>query len=554
MKNKIGHQANDVINFVSTMKKKNGKQTGSRLFFVCSILLVFISCKKVDQEIDRQNAGSGIVGFSPATALLGDTVLAFIKIGMKDENASLRFGDAVVQVLEKKPGSFEGHQVEAWTIIVPRNAPFGEPPAALTVNGERMPAFYGIRLSEPPVLIEGKVTVSLYAGRYREKEYNDCGYQIIYPAKNGTLQESQFGQTGLVACSKTGRSVYVVDYYEPYTCSGQDLENTKRLIRKIENGTVSTIAGGGNDPNGDGLAAKLPDLVKGLAVHPNGLLYLSTTDQNYETGFIRSRIISIDPSSGKITTVAGGQMDEGEYYGKIKDGEGVNAKLFEPGDLSFDKDGNLYFLDMAGSCIRKLDTKNKVTTLFGPVKDILIGEETWLETDYAKRGHDDGYGNQEARFGTLTGIATAGNGKVYVVDNGGDKFGPNVREINPATQEVATVIGLPQGVRGKETGSFKEVSGRPDGTQGYFGMDTDFDGNLLLTLQGDGYAMKLLKVDLQFETVKLIAGGGGQTDPSVPVAGNKAILYGEAIAFDDKGSLYLGDNLNSVIRKIEREQ
>ena len=533
---------------------KNFKNRQSAGFIGCLILMLCFSCKKIDKEIDRQNAESGIVAFSPESALLGDTVLVYIKTGQENASASLKIGDAAVEVLERKPGASGGRQVETWKIVIPKNAPFGEPSAELTVNGQRKPAFFGLRLTEPPALIEGKVTASLFAGIFREKEYSDCGYEQIYPAKDGALLQAQFGQTGLVACSKTGNTLYVVETYQPYNCGEPDLPNTKTLLRKIENGTVSTLAGGGTDPNGDGLSARLPDQVKGLAVSPTGLLYLSVIDVNGETGESKSSIISIEPNSGKIDLVAGGQKEKEGYYGKIKDGPALMAKLFEPGDLSFDREGNLYFLDKSGFCVRKMDAKGIITTLFGPTRTEIIDKETYLDTDYSRIGHEDGFGNQEAQFGLLTGLATAGNGKIYVVDDGGGKFGGCVRELNPQTGETATVIGLPRGMIGKETGSFKEVSGSPQGGNGFFGMDTDFDGNLLLTRQYGGTEIKLFKIDLQFETVKLIAGGGGVIDPNKPMPGSSARLFGGNITFDDKGNLYIGDNFSYLIRKIEREK
>ncbi|GAA4317954.1 hypothetical protein GCM10023149_15780 [Mucilaginibacter gynuensis] len=486
------------------------------LFFILTIAL---SCKKVDKEIDRQNAGSGIVAFAPASVLLGDTITAFVKVGIKNAGASLKIGNADVRVLSVTAAKWEGRDVEAWKIIVPANAPLGEPSAELTVNGQRQPAFYGLQLNEPPALIEGKVTVSLFAGAYHEKQNNDCGFEIIYPAKDGTALQAQFGRTNLVACSKTGGIIYVVEYIESYGCSGTP-ETQTTLVRKIENGMVTTIAGGGTNPNGNGLAAKLPTVVRGFAVAPNGLLYLTVFEQNFENDGYRHRIISIDPSSGKIATVTGGQIKEG-YYGYIKDGPAQYTEILDAGDMCFDREGNLYFLDMNGLCIRKLDVKGNVTTLFGALKSEIIENETYLMVDYQRYGHEDGFGKDEARFGTLSGIAIANNGKLYVTDNGGGPYGKCIREINPETNEVATIIGKPFNVSGKETGTFKEVSGQPIGiSDAFVGMDVDFDGNLLVTSMYGVLAMKLYKVDLQFETVKLIAGGGYTPDPTKTVPGS----------------------------------
>ena len=123
-------------------------------------------------------------------------------------------------------------------------------------------------------------------------------------------------------------------------------------IRRIdgETGIISTVAGrgpvfgGGGAFSGDGgpaTEARL-DLPGGVAVGPDGTLYISDTGNN--------RIRAVDPGTGNIFTLAG----TGNFGSAGDGGPAPLAELREPSRVVLDPDGNLIVVDTGNSRIRKL--------------------------------------------------------------------------------------------------------------------------------------------------------------------------------------------------------
>jgi sugar lactone lactonase YvrE len=124
-------------------------------------------------------------------------------------------------------------------------------------------------------------------------------------------------------------------------------------IRKIVNGVIITVAGGGQyyDDNAPATSARLYRPT-GIVLDGAGNLYIADTGD----GVVRM------VSNGRIYTVAGNWYPgySGDY------GLAVNAKLHQPLGLALDSAGNLYIADAANHCIRKVSLSvGIITTVAG---------------------------------------------------------------------------------------------------------------------------------------------------------------------------------------------
>jgi sugar lactone lactonase YvrE len=126
-------------------------------------------------------------------------------------------------------------------------------------------------------------------------------------------------------------------------------------IRKLSNGTVSTIAGSSTaGTSGDGglaTSAKLSN-AGSLAIDAAGNLY--SADVSASSGLIRR----ID-RNGVISNIAGTAVTSAPYTGN---GVSTGSRLFAPAGLIFDAAGNLYITDQNAQRIRML---SRATTMAG---------------------------------------------------------------------------------------------------------------------------------------------------------------------------------------------
>jgi sugar lactone lactonase YvrE len=156
------------------------------------------------------------------------------------------------------------------------------------------------------------------------------------PATNATLSEPY-----AVAVDNIGE-VFIMDY-----------ENS--VIRKVgTNGTITTVAGGGTNANGDGIPATNATVsyVRGMAVDSLGNLFFADTYSN------RIREVT---TNGIITTVAGTGVAGFSGDG----GPAANATFDGPWGITFDNSGNLFVADWGNSRIRRIDADGFITTVAG---------------------------------------------------------------------------------------------------------------------------------------------------------------------------------------------
>lgn len=213
--------------------------------------------------------------------------------------------------------------------------------------------------------------------------------------------------------------------------------------------------------------------------------------------------------------------------GTGSDGEGApatKAKLNAPFGVEFDKDGNLYFVEMYAHKFRVLDKSGKVSTLAGT----------------AEKGKADG----PAAMATLNGphsLAIGPNGRVYIADT----WNNCVREYDPAAKTITTVIGTgDKGFSGDggpgDKATFNEL----------YDALWDKQGKLLYIV--DLKNARIRTWDPATKIVKTIAGNGLKGTPKDGTPATEAPLNDpRAVAIDSKGNVYILERGGNSLRVVD---
>ena len=335
-------------------------------------------------------------------------------------------------------------------------------------------------------------------------------------------------------------------------------------IRKIDsNNNVTTIAGqagisGSADGQGTNASFNYPN-----SITRDGQGNLYVTDPSNQT------IRKID-SNNNVTTIAGQVGNQGSA-----NGQGTNATFYYPTGITSDSQGNLYVTDLYNETIRKVDSNYTVTTIAGQVglqgssdgpaanvdwfitpaitvdgqgnlfvadnvnNDILkIGTNdsvTTIAGQVGNAGSANGQGTN-ASFNTPNGITVDSKGNLYVADSGND----TIRKIG-SNNNVTTIAGQ-AGISGRANGQ---------GTNATFyyptGITRDGQGNLYVT---DLYNDTIRKIDSS-NNVTTIAGHARTRGSADGQGTNATFALPAGITSDSQGNLYVADQHNDTIRKID---
>ncbi len=315
-----------------------------------------------------------------------------------------------------------------------------------------------------------------------------------FPISENSPLSASFRQPYGVAVDDSG-NVYVADF-------------GNNLIRKISSsGLVTTLAGSGNagSSNGIGAAASFNSPI-GLAVDRVGNVYVA----DYGNQMIRM----ISPS-GMVTTLAGtGTKGSANGAG--------NASTFnEPTGIAIDNSltinsGTIYIADQGNNMIRMINTYGTVSTLAGT----------------GTRGSANGAANAST-FNKPTGVAADNLGNVYVADGSNNM----IRKINPSGV-VSTLAG---------TGSIGSTNG-PGAAASFtspFGVTSDASGNVFVADQGNN----LIRMINSSGVVSTLAGSGALGAQNG--MGSSASFYlPSAVAVDKGGNVYVADFDNNLVREV----
>jgi len=317
---------------------------------------------------------------------------------------------------------------------------------------------------------------------------------------DGPAAEAKFKNPTAVAVDSSG-NVYVADR-----------DNFRiRKITTSEEGvvSVSTLAGRNRgDLDGTGTAAQF-NQPWGVAVDSSGNVYVADTNIH--------RIRKITPE-GRVTTIAGGPIDRPGFA----DGDGTEARFRQPQGVAVDSSGNVYVADTYNNRIRKIAP---ATTGEGVIVSTLAGDGTY---DYR-----DGAGTS-AQFKYPTDVAVDASGNVYVADWNGHR----IRKITPAPTGGGVIVSTLAG------NGF--VGGPPRSIYRPAGVALDAEGNVYVAATGYGKIYKITSTGV----LSTIAGSGtaGLRDG---VGTEAQFRAPPGVAVDSSGNIYIADQYNHRIRKIE---
>ena len=197
----------------------------------------------------------------------------------------------------------------------------------------------------------------------------------------------------------------------------------------------------------------------------------------------------------KINTLAGSRVIENGI-------QAVQAQLNRPGAVAVDGSGNLYIADSRNNSVRKVDSTGTITTVAG------TGE-------YGFGG--DGGPAVLALLRSPSGVAVDGSGNLYIAD----RENLRIRKVD-STGTITIVAGGT---------ALEDQIGRPTS------VAVDNAGNLYIT---ESLYNRIFKVD-STGTITTVVGASAQA----------RLRYPSGVAVDNAGNLYIADRNNHRILKID---
>ncbi|MGE5345197.1 MAG: hypothetical protein ACM3JH_04505 [Acidithiobacillales bacterium] len=285
--------------------------------------------------------------------------------------------------------------------------------------------------------------------------------------------------------------------------------------------TISTFAGSGLVGAGaDGVPATSSPLAfnegtpGSIVFDADGNLYFSESGAN--------RVRRIDKKTGLLATLAG----TGRPGFSGDGGPATKAKLNEPGDLAFDRAGNLYIADLGNRRIRRVDRKSGLIETFAGTGSPLFTK--------------DGSPAKETPMGRPSGLVFDRAGNLFVVES----FAARLLRIDAKTTIVSTLVGNgttqlhPDATKGTETGlpapSCAGITSK---------------GEIVFSVSGQNM---LMKVNPATDALGRVAGTGipGDTGDGGPALAAR-LSQPSAIAIDRHDDIWFVDWDNNAVRRID---
>lgn len=329
-------------------------------------------------------------------------------------------------------------------------------------------------------------------------------------AGDGTM--SSTGDGGLAATATTGL---------PFACVHDNNGNyyfTESLsckVRKISSaGIITTVAGTGScGYNGDGIPATDAQLNDpgGIAVDTLGNIFIGDGYNN--------RVRKVDVNTGTISTITGNGSPTHTGDG----GNAAFATVWNPWDVCFDRWGNIYIADLGNNVVRK------------------ISATTGIISNYAGNGSTvfSGEGGQATNAGIsrVLGLCTDEAGNLYMAG----RFVSRVMKVSTSgilTTIAGTGLGNATGDGGPATAS--QINPQK--------LAFDKAGNLYVSSYYKPAVRKINTAGIITTVVgDTVAGFTGDGGPAIAARLNRAC----GISFDTCGNLYICDQSNKRIRKVD---
>lgn len=283
---------------------------------------------------------------------------------------------------------------------------------------------------------------------------------------------------------------------------------------------ITTLAGTGvpGFSGDDGVASEAQiNNPFGVELGPDGDIYFCDTGNH--------AVRKIDRQTGVITTIAGTGGEKG-YSGD--GGPAREARLFEPYELRFDGDGNLFFVEMQNHVLRRVDAKTgTISTVAGTGKAGFGGDGGAATGAMLDRPHS---------------IALDRRGNLYICDIGNHR----IRKVDVETGRISTFCGT-----GKKEGPADGARISPETPlKGPRALAIDAEGNLWLALREGNQVVRL---DLQSGLIHHLAGTGKAGFSGNGGLAREATLSGpKGIVIDDRRQLvYFADTESHSVRAID---
>lgn len=234
-----------------------------------------------------------------------------------------------------------------------------------------------------------------------------AGRDWIFPPQGGPATNAPLGNVTSLALDSAGL-LYIAD------------PQNNVIFRVDASGNISTFAGNGiqgfSGEGGPATNASL-SLPTGIAFDGAGTLYI--TDQGNE----RIRTVTSD---GTIHTIAGtGQP------GFTGDGlSALQATMLNPGFITVDASGNIYFCDEGNNRIRKIDASGKISTIAGDGTTATLNTPKGFVFDSQGTLYVSDYGNSLIKKMPAGGVLTAYVGRPGQAGNYGNGLQASTAEIN----------------------------------------------------------------------------------------------------------------------------
>jgi uncharacterized protein (TIGR03437 family) len=275
-------------------------------------------------------------------------------------------------------------------------------------------------------------------------------------------------------------------------------------IRKVANGVITTVAGGGSSvgDNGPATSAQLY-YPEAAAADSAGNVYISDS--------FNFRIRKV--SGGTITTVAG--TAKNGFSGD--NGPAASAQLNYPEGVAVDSAGNLYIVDAANLRVRKVS---------GGVITTVVGNGT-----YGSGG--DGGPATSAAFTDPDGVAVDSAGNLYIADYGYNR----IRKVSNGV--ITTVAGGGSSIGDNGPATSAQLNSPR-------GIAVDPAGNLYIADCGNQRIRKVSNGVITTVAGNGTPGFGGDNGPATSAQLNSP--WG--VAVDSAGNLYIADTANNRIRKV----
>jgi len=308
-----------------------------------------------------------------------------------------------------------------------------------------------------------------------------------FSGDNGPATSAQLNGPVCVAVDSAG-NLYIAD-------------QPNQRIRKVSNGLITTVVGGGASIGDNGPATNAQFAPSGIAVDIAGNLYIADWEQN--------RIRKV--TNGVIATVAG----NGTQGFSGDNGPATSAQLNQPAGVAVDSAGNLYIADEGNNRIRKV-TNGVITTMAGNGTSGFSG---------------DGGSATSAQLSGPGGLALDSAGSLYIAEYA------RIRKISNGV--IATVAG--NGIWGFSGDGGPATSAQIiDG-----GIAVDSAGNLYIADTNNYRVRKVAN-----GVITTIAGDGipffsGDNGPAT-----SAQLVLATVAGDSAGKRYVADNYNNRVREV----